>query len=41
MWTPDGKEIIYQTDQFGDLDIRREPSNNSDIVADSILGQRG
>ncbi len=38
VWTPDGKEIIYQTDQFGDLDIRREKSNNSDSVADSILG---
>ena len=25
------RTIIYQTDQFGDLDIRREKSNNSDM----------
>ena len=31
VWTPDGKEIIYQTDANGDLDIRREKSNNSSI----------
>jgi Tol biopolymer transport system component len=37
VWTPDGKEIIYQSDKFGDLDILKEKSNNSSGVADIIL----
>ena len=38
VWTPDGKEIIYQTDQNGDLDIFREKANNSTAVPEIILG---
>jgi Tol biopolymer transport system component len=40
-WSPDGKWIYYHSNLTGDQDIRRERSNNSSTVAQTIVGSAG
>ncbi len=37
VWSPNGKQIYYQGDQFGDLDIFREKANGTQTTPESIL----
>ena len=37
VWSPDGDQIYYSSDRFGDPDIFREPSNNSSDTPTPIL----
>ena len=38
VWSPDGKTIYYQGDNFGDLDIFMEPSDNSGTAIGVLTG---
>jgi Tol biopolymer transport system component len=41
VWSPDGRFIYYHTNATGDQDIRRERSNGSQAVPDTIVGDAG